>query len=69
MIFLMRELQIIFSSLKMQSYVEVKNYRRKDIAELENTSVWLTNVHVRHYFNEYIRSEKKRDILKIKIYI
>ena len=48
----------------MQSYVQVKNYRRKDIAELENTSVWLTNVHVQHYFNEYIRSEKKRDILK-----
>ena len=48
----------------MQGYVEVKNYQRKDIVELENTSVWLTNVHVQHYFNEYIRSEKKRDILK-----
>ena len=48
----------------MQGYVEVKNYQRKDIVELENTSIWLTNVHVQHYFNEYIRSEKKRDILK-----
>ena len=48
----------------MQGYAEVKNYQRKDIVELENTSVWLTNVHVQHYFNEYIRSEKKRDILK-----
>ena len=48
----------------MQGYAEVKNYRRKDIVELENTSVWLTNVHVQHYFNEYIRSEKKRGILK-----
>ena len=48
----------------MQGYAEVKNYQRKDIVELENTSVWLTNVHVQHHFNEYIRSEKKRDILK-----
>ena len=48
----------------MQGYAEVKNYQRKDIVELENTSVWLTNVHVQNYFNEYIRSEKKRDILK-----
>ena len=32
--------------------------------ELENTRVWLTNVSVGRYFNEFIRNEMKKDILK-----
>ena len=45
----------------MQGYFELKNYQQ---TELENTKMWLTNVFVGRYFNEFIRSEMKKDILK-----
>ena len=49
---------------KMQGYVEIKNYQRAETVELENFRVWLTNVFVGQYFNQFIRSEMKKDILK-----
>ena len=49
---------------KMQGYFELKNYPQTEIVELENTRFWLTNVFVGRYFNEFIRSEMKKDILK-----
>lgn len=48
----------------MQGYVELKNYQQTETVELENTRVWLTNVSIACYFNQYIRSEMKKDILK-----
>ena len=50
--------------LKMQGYFEFKNYQRIEPVELENARVWLTNVFVGRYFNEFIRNEMKKDILK-----
>ena len=49
---------------KMQGYFELKNYQQTETIELENTRVWLTNVLVGRYFNEFIRGEMKRNILK-----
>ena len=49
---------------KMQGYFELKNYQWTQPIELENTRVWLTNVFVWRYFNEFIRNEMKKDILK-----
>ena len=49
---------------KMQGYFELKNYQQTETTELENTRVWLTNVLVGRYFNEFIRGEMKRNILK-----
>ena len=46
---------------KMQGYFELKNYQQ---TELENTRMWLKNVFIGRYFNEFIRSEMKKDILK-----
>ena len=48
----------------MQGYFELKNYQQTEIIELENARVWLTNVFVGRYFNEFIRGEMKREILK-----
>ena len=48
----------------MQGYFELKNHQQTEIVELENTRVWLTNVFIGRYFNEFIRSEMKKDILK-----
>ena len=48
----------------MQGYFELKHYHQTKIIELENTRVWLTNVFVGRYFNEFIRGEMKREILK-----
>ena len=47
----------------MQGYFELKNYQRTEPVELETTRVWLTNVFVGRYFNEFIRNEMKKDIL------
>ena len=49
--------------LKTQGF-ELKNYQQTEAAELENTRVWLTNVFVGRYFNEFIRNEMKKYILK-----
>ena len=49
---------------KMQFYFELKNYQQTETIELENTRVWLTNMLVGRYFNESIRGEMKRNILK-----
>ena len=43
--------------LKMQGYFELKNYQQTVPFELENTRVWLTNVFIGRYFNEFIRNE------------
>ena len=40
---------------KMQGYFELNNCQQTDIIELENRGVWLTNVFVGRYFNEFIR--------------
>ena len=45
---------------KMQGYFELKNYQRIEPVELETTRVWLTNVFVGRYFNEFIRNEMKK---------
>ena len=60
-----RELFVsVGKELKMQGYFELKNYQQTEPVELENTRVWLTNVFVGRYFNEFSRSEMKKDILK-----
>ena len=50
--------------IKMQEYIEIKNYQRIETVELENITVWLTNVFVDQCFNQFIRGEMKKDILK-----
>ena len=49
---------------KMQEFVEIKNYQQTERVESENIRVWLTNVFVRRYINQFIRGEMKKDILK-----
>ena len=49
---------------KMQGYIKIKNYQRTETVELENIRVWLSNVFVGRYFNQFIRREMKKDILK-----
>lgn len=49
---------------KMQGYVELINYQQTETEELENIRVWLTNVFIGRYFNQYIRGEMKKDIWK-----
>ena len=49
---------------KMQVYLESKNCQRTEPVELENTRFWLTYVYVGRYFNDFIRGEMKKDILK-----
>ena len=48
----------------MQGYVEIKNYQQTEIVELENIKVWLTNVFISEYFNDFLRRPMKEDILK-----
>ena len=48
----------------MQGYFELKNYQQTEPLQLENTRVWLTNVYIGKYFDEFIWSEMKKDILK-----
>ena len=48
----------------MQGYVELINYQQTETEELENIRVWLTNVFIGRYFNQYIRGEMKKDIWK-----
>ena len=49
---------------QMQGCFELKNYQQTEPVELENTRVWFANVFVGRYFNEFIKSEMKKDILK-----
>ena len=49
---------------KMQSYAEIKNYEQTEIVELENIRVWLTNVFVGRYSNDFVRGSMKENILK-----
>lgn len=48
----------------MQGYADLKNYQQTEVVELENTRVWLTKFFVGRYFNQFIRGEINRDILK-----
>ena len=48
----------------MQGYVEIKNYQQTEIVELENIRVWLTNIFICKYFNDFVRGPMKEDILK-----
>ena len=48
----------------MQGYVELINYQQTETEELENIRVWLTNVFIGRYFNQYIGGEMKKDIWK-----
>ena len=52
------------SGMKFQGYFELKNYQLTEIVETENTRVWLTNVYVGKYFNQFVRGQTKEDILK-----
>ena len=49
---------------KMQGYAKIKNYQQTEIVELENIRVWLTNVFISRYFNDFARGSMKEDILK-----
>ena len=49
---------------KMQGSVEIKNYQQTEIVELENIRVWLTNIFICKYFNDFVRRPMKEDILK-----
>ena len=44
--------------------MELTNYQQTETEELENIRVWLTNVFIDRYFNQYIRGEMKKDIWK-----
>ena len=48
----------------MQGFIELINYQRTELIEPENTRVWLTNVIVGRYFNEFITDEMKIYFLK-----
>ena len=48
----------------MRGYADLKNYQQTEVVELENTRVWLTKYFVERYFNQFIRGEMKRDVLK-----
>ena len=39
----------------MQGYFQLKNYQQTEPVELENTSVWLTNVFAGRYFHEVMK--------------
>ena len=53
------------SEMKIQGYFELKNYQQTKMTEIENTrGVWLTNVYVGKYFNQFVRGQIKEDILK-----
>ena len=34
------------SEMKIQEYFELKKYQQTEIAEMENTRIWLTNAYV-----------------------
>ena len=51
-------------NLKCKGYIEIKNYQQTETIELENIRVWLTNVFIGRCFNQFIRGEMKKDILK-----
>ena len=40
---------------KIQGYFKIKNYQKTEIAKIENTRVWLTNVYIGKYFNRFVR--------------
>lgn len=48
----------------MNLKIEFKNYQQTEIVELENARIRLTNVFVGKHFNEFIRDEMKKYILK-----
>ena len=48
----------------MQGFIELINYQWTEFIEPENTRVWLTNVIVGRYFNEFIRDEMINIYLK-----
>ena len=50
--------------LRCKGYVEIKNCQQTETVELENTRVWFTNVFIGRYFNQFIRGEMNKDILK-----
>ena len=71
-----KDLFVSGKDCKIQGYFESKNYQQTELVELENTRDWLTNVFVWRYFNEvykcicwsyfneFIRGEMTKYILK-----
>ena len=71
-----KDLFVSGKDCKIQGYFESKNYQQTELVELENTRDWLTNVFVGRYFNEvykcicwryfneFIRGEMTKFILK-----
>ena len=49
---------------QIQAYFELKNYQRPEFIDTENTRVWLTNVVIGRFFNDFIRNAMEEDILK-----
>ena len=49
---------------QIQAYFELKNYQRPEFIDIENTRVWLTNVVIGRFFNDFIRNAMEEDILK-----
>ena len=49
---------------KIQGYAEIINQQRGEFIIFENTSVWLTNTFTAKYFNDYVTSEIRNDIVK-----
>lgn len=49
---------------KIQGYFELRNFQQTEAVELENRRVWLTNIYLGKYFNDFIRGEIKSEILK-----
>ena len=49
---------------KIQGYAEIINQQQGEFISAESIKVWLTNAHTAKYFNEYVRSSIKADIVK-----
>ena len=49
---------------KIQGYAEIINQQQGEFIIIENTRVWLTNTFTAKYFNDYVRSEIRDDIVK-----
>ena len=49
---------------QIQAYFELKNYQRPEFIDIENTRVWLTNVVIGRFFNDFIRNAMEEDVLE-----
>ena len=48
----------------IQRYAEIINQQQGEFIIAESTSVWLTNTYTAKYFNGYVKSSVKSDIVK-----